>query len=478
MADVTRLPASRLPRSGRRRATARALASAIVLPGLLTAVLLWISPAPGLALVLPLYLLSAVLVALQGGLVPAVLAAAVASLLANWFFVAPRGTLQIADPANVVELIVALLVASAVASLVDANARRTAAALDAQAEATALSELSQLLLGAPDQLGLLLRRALETFGVRGAAVVRRPAAAAPPVVVAAAGAFDPDAPASERTAAGPGHELVLQPAGLPPGARRLFAAYGVHAAAILHRRELEASASIADALARDNRARTALLSAVSHDLRTPLAGIKAAIGSLRSHDVQWSPEDVEELQAAIEDSADRLDALIGNLLDLSRLQAGAVVAHPRDVDLGEVIPATIQGLTRPELASWAIDPDARYAVADPGLLERVLANVLENALRFQPPDAGPVRVRARRRGDRCEIVTTDAGIGVPDDQLDRIFQPFQRLGDSHGEGTGLGLAVARGLTEAMDGTLHAERAPGGGLSVVAALPAPPEGDHR
>ena len=133
------------------------------------------------------------------------------------------------------------------------------------------------------------------------------------------------------------------------------------------------------------------------------------------------------------------------------------------------MPAAIQTLSDPRGASWSIEPDARYAFADPGLLDRVLGNVLENALRFQPRDAGPVRVSVERADGRVLGRVTDDGVGVPDGQLDRIFQPFQRLGDS-GEGTGLGLAVARGLAEAMDGTLRAEPAADGGLSVIADLP--------
>jgi hypothetical protein len=146
-------------------------------------------------------------------------------------------------------------------------------------------------------------------------------------------------------------------------------------------------------LARDSSARTALLSAVSHDLRTPLAGIKAAIGSLRSSEVTFSPEDEAELEAAIEDSADRLDALIGNLLDMSRLQAGALVASPRPVDLGEVVPAAVASLTEPDRVDWSLDPAARVVIADPGLLDRVLGNVVENALHHQPP---PGRCGCRR----------------------------------------------------------------------------------
>lgn len=441
---------------------------AVLLPPALTALLYGQRPGLSLGLVEPLYILAAVVVALVGGLIPAIAAAVWASLLANWFFVPPYGTLLIADPGHAAELIVAVGVASVVAVLVDSNGRRTSAAVRAQAEATALAELSGMLLGAPDQLGTLLTHAVSTLEVDSAGVLRRTDGA----VVSATPGFAVSQPgAGVRTAAGPGHELVLSAVELDDSRGRLLRAYGVHAGAILHRRELEASARTAAELARDNRARRALLSAVSHDLRTPLAGIKAAIGSLRSTDVDWSESDAEELKEAIEESADRLGALVDNLLDLSRLQTGALVAQPREIDLGEVVPATVAGLSEPSRAAWSIAPDARYAVADPGLLERVLGNVLENALRYQPASAGPVRVSVERSGPRVAVRVIDDGVGVPADARERIFQPFQRMADGHTEGTGLGLAVARGLAEAMDGTVSAEAAPGGGLCVVATLPA-------
>ena len=455
-----------------RRRTLAGFALAVVAPGLLTVLLVWIPHHGGLALTVPLYLLATVIVSLVGGLVPAVVAAVVSSLLVNWFFTPPYGTLAIADPSNALAVGVFVAVAVIVALLVHTITRRTDAALAAQAEAAALAELTRGLLDSPDQLALLLDRAVAVFGVRGAALVRT-RGGRPNAVIASAGDFDADAlGASDREPADDRHDLVLQPAGLTADRRRLFSAYAVHAGAILRRRELEASASSAEELARDNRARTALLSAVSHDLRTPLAGIKAAIGSLRAEDVTWAPEDEAELKEAIEESADRLDALIGNLLDMSRLQAGALVAHPRDIDLGEVVPAIIHGMGQAERIRWSIAPEGRYASADPGLLDRVLGNVVENALRHHPADSPePVRVDVGVRDGRVEIRVVDHGEGVPESQLDRIFRPFQRYGDHpQGEGTGLGLAIARGLAEAMGGTLLAETTPGGGLTLVLSLP--------
>jgi two-component system, OmpR family, sensor histidine kinase KdpD len=457
-----------------RRRVLLGLTTALCLPAFLTAVLSIAYPTVSLGLAVPLYILATVIVSLIGGLLPALLAAVASSLLVNWFFTPPVGTFTIADPSNVAALLVFLIVAGLVSLLVHTNSRRTSAALAAQNEAQALAELTNVLLGSTDQLALLLGRAVEMFGVRAAAVVRRGPTRQ---VLAQTGDFDADALAAcESEAADADHNLVLQPGGLPAGSRRLFAAYAVHAGAILQRRALESSASSAEELARDNRARTALLSAVSHDLRTPLAGIKVAISSLRAKDVHWNAADEEELKEAIEDSADRLDALIGNLLDMSRLQAGALAVKPRLTDLGDVIPATIRSLGADPPVEWSIAPAARQVMADPGLLERVLGNMLENAVRYQAAahPTEPVRVDAHEHGGEVEVRVVDGGVGVPAAQHERIFQPFQRYGDQpNGEGVGLGLAVARGLTEAMRGTLTAEETPGGGLTLVVTLPTRP-----
>ena len=265
---------------------------------------------------------------------------------------------------------------------------------------------------------------------------------------------------------------------VPADRQRLLAAFAAHAGAILQRRALQQAAGEAAALARDSSARTALLSAVSHDLRTPLAGIKAAIGSLRSSEVTFSPEDEAELEAAIEDSADRLDALIGNLLDMSRLQAGALVASPRPVDLGEVVPAAVAAVTEPDRVDWSLDPAARVVIADPGLLDRVLGNVVENALRHQP-SPGRVRVSTSGLGGRTEIRVCDTGPGVPGGgpRAHLPALPAARRRARRVTGSGLGLAVARGLAEAMGGEVSAEETPGGGLTMVIELPSAEEAPH-
>ncbi|WP_256725221.1 sensor histidine kinase, partial [Streptomyces acidiscabies] len=246
------------------------------------------------------------------------------------------------------------------------------------------------------------------------------------------------------------------------------AAFGAQAAVVLDRRRLQEEADQSRALAEGNRIRTALLAAVSHDLRTPLAGIKAAVSSLRSDDVAWSEEDQAELLEGIEEGADRLDHLVGNLLDMSRLQTGTVTPIVREIDLDEVVPMALGGV--PEDSVELDIPETLPMVSvDAGLLERAVANLVENGVKYSPTGQ-TVLVAASALSERVEVRVVDRGPGVPDEAKERIFAPFQRYGDApRGAGVGLGLAVARGFVEAMGGTLAAEDTPGGGLTMVLTL---------
>ena len=444
------------------------MVAAVCLPVALTGLLHLGGGPAALTLDIPLLLLATVVVALIGGIAPAIVAAIVSSLLLNWFFVPPLHTLTVTNPENALALVAFMLVGVLVAGIVHLNARWRVQAQVAGRESAALAELSHSLLGSNEQVPLLLRRAVDMFGAQAAALVK-PSPFGLPQVIVSVGDFDPAA-AGDHERVDDTYELALQPPGLPAWQRRLFAAFAAHAGAIVQREALADQAATAGAAARDNAAKTALLSAVSHDLRTPLAGIKAAIGSLRSTDVTWTRADEEELKAVIEESADRLESLIGNLLHLSRLQTGGVVAHAGRVDLRDVIPAVIRQLPDPGRVAWTVEPDAAWVLADPGLVDRVLGNVVENALRYQPATA-PVHVTASHLADRVEIRVVDTGVGVPAEERERIFEPFQQPGDvPGGGGLGLGLAVARGLAEAMGGATTAEPTPGGGLTVVIALP--------
>jgi two-component system, OmpR family, sensor histidine kinase KdpD len=335
-----------------------------------------------------IYLALTVLCAIVGGLWPALAAAVFGSLLLNYYFTPPLHTLHVSKAEDVIALVVFLVVAVAVASVVDLAARRALQAEAARREA--------------DQL------------------------------------------AAERI-------------------------------------DLAEQAAAAELLAQGNRLRTALLAAVSHDLRTPLAGVKAAVSTLRTPDVEWSPEEREELLAAIEESADRLASIIANLLDLSRLQTGGVAPGRHDVGLDDVVARAMTGLPDEQRVVLDLPDDLPGVRVDAGLLERVVANLVDNALRHTRSGV-EVRAGADATADgtangtpddgTVRLAVIDHGPGVPQEAWGSMFEPFQRLGDAPaGEGIGLGLAVARGLTEAMGGTLEASQTAGGGLTMTITLPA-------
>ncbi|MFD7891960.1 sensor histidine kinase, partial [Streptomyces albidoflavus] len=319
-------------------------------------------------------------------------------------------------------------------------------------------------------LDALLERVRETFAMESVALLEREDDRTPWTCAGSVGPRPLERPEDADVDMPVGDHMALALCGrvLPAEDRRVLAAFAAQAAVVLDRQRLQDEADQARRLAEGNRIRTALLAAVSHDLRTPLAAIKASVTSLRSDDVAWSEQDEAELLESIEHGADRLDHLVGNLLDMSRLQTGTVTPLIREIDLDEVVPMALGGV--PEGSAQLDIPETLPMVAvDPGLLERSVANVVENAVKYAPEGA-PVLVAASALGDRVELRVMDRGPGVPDDAKDRIFAPFQRYGDApRGAGVGLGLAVARGFAEAMGGTLNAEDTPGGGLTMVLTL---------
>ncbi|MCX5521898.1 DUF4118 domain-containing protein [Streptomyces bobili] len=464
------LPVARSARLGRSRLIWGWLAG-LGGPLLLTWVLSSLFPNVGLANDMLLFLAMTVAAALLGGLLPALASAATGSLLLNWYFTPPVHTLTIADPKNIVAIAIFVGVAVSVASVVDLAARRTHQAARLRAESEILSFLAGNVLRGETSLEALLERVRETFGMESVALLERESDVAPWTCAGSVGPrpcavpddADVDVPVGDHMA------LALTGRVLPAEDRRVLAAFAAQAVVVLDRRRLQAEADRARALAEGNRIRTALLAAVSHDLRTPLAGIKAAVTSLRSDDVQWSQQDQADLLEAIEDGADRLDHLVGNLLDMSRLQTGTVTPIIRETDLDEVVPMALGGV--PDAGVELDIPETLPMVdVDRGLLERSVANIVENAVKYSPADT-PVLVSASAIADRVEVRVVDRGPGVPDEAKDRIFEPFQRYGDSpRGNGVGLGLAVARGFAEAIGGTLHAEDTPGGGLTMVLSLP--------
>jgi two-component system, OmpR family, sensor histidine kinase KdpD len=427
----------------------------------------------GLPTVLMLFLALTVGVALLGGLWPALFAAVAGGLLVNYLFTPPLYTWTIADPENALAIAILIGVAVAVSAVVDLAARRTAESARARAEADTLTTLAGSVLRGADALPALLTQLVETFGLAGASLLGRDPATRSWRVVGGAGADVPDD--SGSGAALPVREdllLVVHGRALSAEDLRVVNAVGMQAASVLERDRLRAEAEGAQRERERTQTRTTLLAAVSHDLRTPLAAIKAGISALRSPDIQVDEEDRRALLADVETSTDRLQGLIANLLDMSRLDAGALTAVRAPVAADEVIARALVGLSTDRI-KLEVPDDLPMTMVDAGLLERAVANVIENALRYSPEDS-PVVVSAGALRDSVVVRVTDRGPGVPEDRKPAMFTAFQRLGDvPRGHGVGLGLAVARGFVQANDGQLEAEDTPGGGLTMVFTLPLAP-----
>jgi two-component system sensor histidine kinase KdpD len=422
-------------------------------------------------------------VALVGGFVPAVLLAIAASLLLNYYFVPPIHQFTIAEANNALALGVFVVVALLVSSVVDTAARRTRQAARASAESELLTATAGSVLRGQRAVEAVLDRVREAFGMESVTLLEReggkegapkrgPGAGWRAVAHSGTPALTTPDDASVEVPVGDDLSLALLGRTLTAADRRVLGAFASYAAVALEQQRLAAEAEAARPIAEADRMRTALLTAVSHDLRTPLASAKAAVTSLRSPDIQWTAEDRGELLATADESLDKLTRLVDNLLDMSRLQAGALSVFPRPGWLDEIVARALDHLG-PASKNVIVDiPDSVPEVrVDPAILERVIVNLTSNALRYSPPGKPPL-LAASALGDRVELRVVDKGPGIPASDRDRIFVPFQRLGDTDNTtGVGLGLALSRGLTEAMGGSLDPEETPGGGLTMIISLPA-------
>jgi len=448
-----------------RRRLAGVLLAAAVLP-LLTYLLTIFRPHLDIADDLLIYLVVVVAITVVGGFWPAVLAAVASSLLLNWYFTAPIHTFTIQAPKELLALLLFVTVAVAVSSVVHLAARRAVQAARARDEAASLLELAQTVLGGADSPAAVLDHLTRTHGGQAELQER---VGGRWVRTASSGVEGSLTAASRLDIRSDLILLVTEQTDTATPA--LLAGYAAQAAAALDRERLRTQAAQAEALAEGNRMRTALLAAVSHDLRTPLASIKASVSSLRQTDVEWSEADEADLLATIEENADRLDALVGNLLDMSRLHTGSLQPFLRPTAIDEVAPVALLGLDDSLRVEMAVPEGFPLVLADPGLLERVLANLFSNALRHSPADGRPPELRAKLDGDQVALEVVDHGPGVPDEAKEAIFEPFTRVGDRYPGGVGLGLAVARGFAEAMGGRIVATDTPGGGLTVSITLAA-------
>jgi len=418
--------------------------------------------------VLLVYLLTAVVIGGIGGALPATAAAVAGFLLANWFYTVPVGTWTIGNPQDLFSLFAFLGVAMAVGLLVGLTTRRSAEALRARAQAEALAATASP--GHPafglDEQGFV-KRIRDTFGLSAVSVLRWKPEGWETISWAGARQLASPEEGSESIELTVDTVLVLLDGRLTSDDRRVLRAFAAQIVQAMEREQLEREAESAGAMAETDRLRTALLGAVSHDLRTPLATIKASVTSLLETGVEWSSEQTTTFLQAILDETERLNRIVGRLLDASRVQAGAVHVFFRSVGLDEVVAVALSGLG-PGRERVVIDiPDSVPDVqSDPALLERVVANLVENALEWSPPDL-PVRISAGEVAGRVDLIISDRGPGIPPEGREAVFLPFQRLGDSpRRDGVGLGLAVAKGFLEAMGNQVVIDDSPGGGTTLV------------
>jgi K+-sensing histidine kinase KdpD len=407
-----------------------------------------------------------VAVAIIGGIRPALPAAVAGFLLLNFVFTQPYGTFDVHRFDQALALAVYLATAVAVSLVVGFAARRHHAAVRAGAEAAELSALAGSGVDSAQSLPEVLSRVQSVFGVGYAAVIETTGGSSR--VIAESGPAAGDA-VEVRVEVSGTRALLVRGRPLSPDDRRVLTAFARAAVASLERQELAEQAAEAERLTVIDQLRTTLIAGVGHDLRTPLAGIKAAVTSLRAEDVDWSAAERTELLAAVESSADRLDALVANLLASSRLDAGALSVQLVPVDVEEIIGRGIGGAGQLHRVVVTVPQGLPLVLADVGLAERIVANLVDNALRHSGAGTNVLVTAAVRSGD-VVISVVDTGPGVAAGKRDALFAPYQRLGDRSTGGLGLGLSVARGFTEAMGGHLVPTETPGGGLTMNIHLP--------
>lgn len=450
------------------------LALALVGVGLLTALMVPFRASLGLQNAVLLYLLWVLGVATLGGRVPA-LGSAVASFLAlNWWFTPPLHEIGVRHARDVVTLGAFVAVAGVVSALVDLAARQRDEARHAQLEAASLTRMAGLMLREADPLPQIAATLATAFDLDGVTVFGRRGARGW-IAETTAGPRPPRSPLEADRSLPLGEKTLLawRGAHLRPEAHDILDSFATQLALAVQGRRLAAEASTATGLAKANELRNALLAAVSHDLRTPLASIRTAATTLLAQDVTMDEAAVRDLLETIDVEAERLDTLVANLLAMSRLQAGHLGVELQAVGIDEVVGRALLGLHLPAERVHLVIPEALPSMhTDPALLERAVANLLDNADHHAPKDR-PIQVRASSDGaGQLVIEVADHGPGIPAAARAQVLEPFERLeAGASSTGVGLGLAVAHGFVEAIGGSLSIGDTPGGGTTVAISLPA-------
>jgi two-component system sensor histidine kinase KdpD len=453
------------------------------------------------------YLLVVTASAAAGGLGPGILAAALGFLAFDFLFLPPYHTFIVNDGQDYLSLGVYLLIAVVVSLLVSTSERRRIQAERRERETRMLFDLSSSLVAhgsLEDTLQSVVRTVRSLFGLAGCAIVLPKGDG---VRVAASDGEVPD-DLGERFATAaqisvqvggpvggdlePGMALTVpmrsgenvvgalvvvagdaDSAGFGEPERRVLATFANQAALAVEQGQQEEQRHRARALQETDRLRTALLNSVSHDLRTPLASIKASASSLLDPEVQWSPVEREEFLTTINTEVDRLTRLVHNLLDMSRIEAGALDPRLTETTVAELVGPVVRRARAATRQRVDVDVPATLppVLVDPVRLDQVLTNLLDNTRGYAA--GGPVQVVARQAGTDVEVRVIDHGPGIPGPERERIFDQFYRLkgGGKRPEGTGMGLAICRGIVQAHGGNLRVETTPGGGATFVLSLPA-------
>ena len=441
-----------------RRLLTGVLASAVAVALVTAAIALLRSHVPVLSLGV-LYVFAVLPIAVVWGLRLAI-PVSVASMLAfEWFYLPPVHRFSLSNSENWFALAVYLVTAVVVSELAARSRRRAAAAEQRERESAFLARLATDLLrgrSLDEELPAIAGRAADVLGVPTAEIelgAGRPPKDQAPYPLEAAG----------RTIG-----AIYTPADANVDAQRRFLpALAALLAVAVDRDRLEREALEAETLRRSDLVKTALLRAVSHDLRTPLTGIRTAVGALRNRTLQLTEEDRVDLLDTIQVDSERLSRLVGDLLDLSRLEAGGAAPDPELWSLDDLVREAVDALGARDRVE--IVGESPLVDVDAAQIQRVLANLIENAIKFSPPDARVlVRITATRKEAIVRVV--DQGPGLPEAELERVFEPFYRRASEHAGGAGLGLAIARGFAAANGGRVWAESRPEQGATFALALP--------
>ena len=409
-----------------------------------------------------LYVFAVLPVAVVWG-IPLATLVSVASMLAfNWFFLPPTHTFTLTNGENWFALAVYLVTAVVVSALAATGRRRAAAAEQRERESALLAELATELMrrrdldGELDEIGA---RAARVLDVPSASVelgpARRPPAASVPLPLEVDGRLVGTLYAPEGADANVASR------------RRFLPALAALLAVAVDRDRLEREALEAEALRRSDLVKTALLRAVSHDLRSPLTAVRTAVGALRNPTLLLSDDDRAELLETIDVDSARLQRLVADLLDLSRLEAGSAAPHQEVWSLDDVVREAVDQLGARDRVE--VVGEAPHVNVDAAQIQRALANLVENALKYSPPDERiVVRITSTRKEAILRVV--DHGPGLEPGEEERVFEPFYRRGGDARAGAGLGLSIARGFAAANGGRVWAESRPGQGATFVVALP--------